>query len=132
MKLEEEVLAKFRSLRKAVADEILSMTDEEILNDAKDQCLDPDEVALTMKSKAMDMIANIRKQKLVKPITTLKLEEYQTRCLGFDCTETGTCLRYLQLWRDPVGEEFPRIETGQHKDDGCIFKIEVKNELATK
>lgn len=86
---------KFRALRKAVADEILSMTDEEILNDAKDQCLDPDEVALTMKSKAMDMVANIRKQKLkhirenlnttqpklVKPITTLNLEEKKKKIL---------------------------------------------------
>lgn len=55
---------KFRALRKAVADEILSMTDEEILMDARDKGLDPDDIALTMKSKALDMIANIRKQNL--------------------------------------------------------------------
>ena len=61
----------------------------------------------------------------------MKLREDQDRCLGFGCTETGSCLRYLQLWCDPIGEEFPHIETGQHKDDGCIFKIEVKNELAS-
>lgn len=55
---------KFRALRKAVADEILSMTDEEILNDAKDQGLDTNEIALMMRSKALDTIANARKQKL--------------------------------------------------------------------
>ena len=47
---------KFRALRKAVADEILSMTDEEILMDAKDKGLDPDDIALTMRTKALDIL----------------------------------------------------------------------------
>jgi len=55
---------KFRALRKAVADEILSMTDEEILLDASDSGLDPDGIAFMMRSKALDTIANVRKQKL--------------------------------------------------------------------
>ena len=88
---------KFRALRNAVSDEILSMTDEEILVDARNNGLDPDDIALTMKSKAMDIIANIRKQKLksirknlnaaqpklVKPIVTLSLEEKKKKILEF-------------------------------------------------
>jgi hypothetical protein len=88
---------KFRALRNAVSDEILSMTDEDILVDARNNGLDPDDIALTMKSKAMDMIANIRKQKLksirenlnaaqpkiVKPIATLSLEEKKKKILEF-------------------------------------------------
>ncbi len=88
---------KFRALRNAVSDEILSMTDKEILMDARNNGLDPDDIALTMKSKAMDMIVNIRKQKLksirenlnvaqpklVKPIVTLSLEEKKNKILEF-------------------------------------------------
>ena len=88
---------KFRALRNAVSDEILSMTDEEILVDASNNGLVPDDIALTMKSKAMDIIANIRKQKLksirknlnaaqpklVKPIVTLSLEEKKKKILEF-------------------------------------------------
>ena len=88
---------KFSSLRNAVANEILSMTDEEILVDARNNDLDPDEIALTMKSKAMDMIANIRKQKLkcirenlntakpklVKSNIILSIEEKKKKILEF-------------------------------------------------
>ncbi|MCF7965331.1 MAG: hypothetical protein K9L79_07305 [Methylobacter tundripaludum] len=88
---------KLRALRNAVSDEILSMTDEDILVDARNNGLDPDDIALTMKSKAMDMIANIRKQKLknirenlnaaqpklIKPIITLSLEEKKKKILEF-------------------------------------------------
>jgi hypothetical protein len=88
---------KFRALRNAVSDEILSMTDEDILVDARNSGLDPDDIALTMKSKAMNMITNIRKQKLksirenlnaaqpklVKPIATLSLEEKKKKILEF-------------------------------------------------
>ncbi len=55
---------KLKALRRAVADEILSMTDEEILADARDRGVSPEDIAITMKSKALDLIANIRKQKL--------------------------------------------------------------------
>lgn len=88
---------KLRALRNAVSDEILSMTDEDILVDARNNGLDPDDIALTMKSKAMDIIANIRKQKLknirenlnaaqpklIKPIITLSLEEKKKKILEF-------------------------------------------------
>jgi hypothetical protein len=59
-----------------------------------------------------------------------RLLNNMTRCRGFDCTETKTCLRYQQLWHDTPEHAFPVMETGQHKDSHCIFKIEVNNELA--
>lgn len=89
---------KFRALRKAVADEVLSMTDEEIMTDARDQGHDPDHIALMMRAKALDAIAIIRKQKLkniretlnsaqtktIERLTTsLGIEEKKKRILAF-------------------------------------------------
>jgi hypothetical protein len=48
-----------------------------------------------------------------------------TRCKGRDCTETSSCLRYVTIGRDAVDLHFSTIETGMHKESGCIFKIEI-------
>jgi hypothetical protein len=69
---------RFKALRKAVADEVLSMTDEEILTDARDQGLDPDHIALMMRTKALEAIASIRKQKLKNVRETLNLAQTKT------------------------------------------------------
>jgi hypothetical protein len=89
---------KLRALRKAVSDEVLSMTDEEIMTDARDQGIDPDHIALMMRTKALDAIASIRKQKLKniretlisaqtktigRPTTSLGFEEKKRRIMAF-------------------------------------------------
>lgn len=129
---------KFKALRKAVADEILSMTDEEILMDARDQGLDPEDIALTMKSKALDMIATVRKQKLKqirenlnssqtktikRPTVFLGIEEKKKKILAlFDKPNTTISLAFRNgerqsdwesLWDDLV--EMGLIEEDDHQ-----------------
>jgi hypothetical protein len=131
---------KFKALRKAVADEILSMTDEEILMDARDQGLDPEDIALTMKSKAIDMIATVRKQKLKqirenlnssqtktikRPTVFLGIEEKKKKILAlFDKPNTTISLAFRNgerqsesdwesLWDDLV--EMGLIEEDDHQ-----------------
>jgi hypothetical protein len=70
---------KFRVLREAVADEILSMTDEEVLKDTRDTGVDPEEIASIMRSKIFDTIANVRKQKLKNIRETLNSVPTQTQ-----------------------------------------------------
>ncbi len=89
---------KFKALRKAVADEVLSMTDEEIITDARDQGLDPGHIALMMRTKALDAITTVRKQKLKnirdnlnaaqaktikRPTTSFGIEEKKKRIMAF-------------------------------------------------
>jgi|GEM_PF-1598838 hypothetical protein len=62
--IKRDATDKLKVLRAAVADEILSMSDDEILSDAKNAGIDPKEVGSSMRTKALDIIANARKQRL--------------------------------------------------------------------